>query len=179
MSLTLESDTKTQSFRLKLDVEVLVKWLHEEIPDLSHIGEYTSKEVDGAIDCREHGRNYREGHTFRWFVSANHGTFNEENWSHVSKKEKDECITKYGSLEKTEAHYALEDFKRMDAYNNDDWRMTGCRVTLRLGSMEAEDSLWGIESDCGDEYRRATEKEMISNAFSALEKKILARLTVE
>lgn len=179
MANVVDADTKTESVKFTLEVEVSVRWLVEENPELSHIGEYTDKEVDGAIDCKEHGRNYREGHTFRWFVSGNHGTFNKENWSHVSKKERDECIKKYGSLEKTEAHYALEDFKRMDAYNNDEWHMTGCKVVVRHGSLEAEDSVWGIESDCGDKYRRETEKDCTSSAISALEAKILARLKVE
>lgn len=179
MSHVLETDTKTQSFPLKLDVEVSVRWLVDENPDLSHLGEYSEKNEEGAIDCKEHSRNYREGHTFRYFIPGNNVPHNPENWSHVTKKDRAECIKKYGSLKLTDEAYAMQDFKRMDAYNNDGWHMTGCKVTLRLGSMEADDSLWGIESDCGDKYRRETEKELVSNAFSALEKKLLARLKVE
>lgn len=179
MSHVLNAETRTERLELGLDVEVYVSWKADDDPDLSHLGKITDTEEPGAIDRKEHAKGYREGHTFRYFIPENHRVFKEENWSHVSQKEKDECIKKYGSLEKTEAHYAMEDFKRMEAYNNDEWHMTGCVVKVVYGPLEAKDSIWGIESDCGDKYRRETEKDCTSAAMSALEEKILARLKVE
>lgn len=71
-----------------------------------------------------------------------------------------------------EIGYILEDWKRMERFG-DDWWMTGCIVTIEVDEVEVgEASVWGIESDCGDEYRREVEQEELYEALSEASKSV-------
>ncbi len=49
--------------------------------------------------------------------------------------------------------YIAQDYRRHETYGQL-WSMTGCVVTLVVDETEVDTaSLWGIESDCGQEYR--------------------------
>lgn len=179
MSAVIDKEEQLSSAKILFPVKISIRWIMDESPDLSFLGRYVDKWEEGAIDCEKHSKSFERGRHLPYFVSGNHGKFDPKSWSHVSAKDKKDTIKKYGSIEKAHRAYAMHDFRRMEAYNDDKWHMTGCKVRVTHGPLTADDSLWGIESDCGDKYRRMTEKDLASAALHALEEKILARLKVE
>lgn len=177
MPKAAECDAGKKIRKLTLDVSVSVRWEPDDDPDLSYLGKYTDQHVEGAIDRKALGdATDRE---YQYFVSANHSVFRSEDWSHVSGQDKKKVIKKHGSLKNAVRAYAMEDYRRMEAYNRGEWAMEGCVVTARLGSLKAESSLWGVESDAGKKYRDEIEQDQINSALAELQKKILARLEVE
>lgn len=59
------------------------------------------------------------------------------------------------------ATYMQQDRERLDAYERGDWHMVGVIATLTIdGSELLTSSLWGIESDSGEEYFRQVEEEL-------------------
>ena len=147
-------------------VEVEVKWEVDDSPDLDFYGKYTDQYEEGAIDRRKLGQ--RGNGEFRYFVSANNSVHNPKDWDHVSGKEKADLIRKHGSLANVTRSYAKSDYERMEAYNRGEWHMRGCVVTVRLGSLKAKGSLWGIESDCGDAYEKEVTEDVTSSALREL-----------
>lgn len=69
--------------------------------------------------------------------------------------------------------YLEQDKERLEAYHRGDWSMMGCRATavvsrpIGQGSRRLETftsgGLWGIESDCGPEYRNEVEGQELSD----------------
>lgn len=146
---------------------VFIKWVEDDNPDLSHIGEWTDSLVPGAIEAKS-----TNGNEYKYFVSANHAVHNPKNWSHVPGEEQQKTIRKHGSLKNADHFYAREDMKRMEGYCAGEWRMTGCVVSGTYGALSADDSIWGIESDCGEKYRKTIERDCIENVVSELRKKL-------
>ncbi len=60
------------------------------------------------------------------------------------------------------ADYAKEEFKHMEAYNRDEWMMTGVCVTIKAdGRVLGDASLWGIEyAYTVEDYHRETMRDM-------------------
>lgn len=168
----------------KADPEVLlsakfsVRWECDDNPDTSHWGEYTDQWKEGAIDRVKLGDTDGLA-SFKYFVSTNHAVHNPKNWEHVNGKDKQKVIQEFGSLKNADRHYAREDYRRMEEFNRGEWRYEGCVVTVRIGNLEAEDSLWGVESDAGEEYREGIEHEVKAQALARLKEKIMKRLEVE
>lgn len=68
-----------------------------------------------------------------------------------------------------ELGYLVQDYERAHRYTIGDWSFMGCIVTVRAaGAKVGYDSLWGIESDSGDEYRREVERGCISAALASV-----------
>ncbi len=80
--------------------------------------------------------------------------------------------------------YILQDYKRCLQFWHNEWCYQGCIVTViltvksvgenghtRINKMEiGQDSLWDIESDCGDGYRKEIETDCLAAAkLEALE----------
>lgn len=170
--------TKATKPSVSLEVEVKIKWETDENPDLSFLGEYTNEESEGTLDRAKHGVRVGD-HQCRFFRPANHWPHNPKNWNSVSGEEKAEVIKKYGSLRNTDLHYAVEDMKRMEDFEAGKWSMEGCVVTVRIGALEASDSLWGVESDSSDDHRKEIERDCLARALEELRTKILKRLEVE
>jgi len=71
------------------------------------------------------------------------------------------------------AKYRQQDKDRLAAYNRGDWYMQGCFAVAEVsysigqGSRRIEKftsgALWGIESDCGDDYRKQVEQEQLDD----------------
>jgi hypothetical protein len=172
------ADAKAQvKTKLTLEPTVVVKWEPDCDADLSMLGEYSNTAEEGAIDREERGDMGRG--EYRYWNPANHGKYNPKDWEHVSGKEKRGLIKKHGSLKNTVASYRMEDYKRHEDYNRGQWQMEGCIVTVRLGELEGTSSLWGIESDCGEDYRAEVIADVTVEALNALEDKVMARLAVE
>lgn len=79
-----------------------------------------------------------------------------------------------------EVRYCIEDWRRLEAFNNGDWYMTGCVVTILVGSDDddADDfvlgysSVWGVESDCDEEDRREIERDQLYLALLDAQKNV-------
>ena len=102
-------------------------------PDLSHLGEYSSRPGadDVTIDREERGDMGRG--EYRYFIAAMSG---EDT----------------GNPESVEQDYA-----RCEAYNRGEWEMVGVYAVAEVvvnGTTQAVRSagLWGVESDSGDAY---------------------------
>jgi len=171
-------DLKAKIASISIRVEVKFKWEMDESPDFSYLGEYTNKEDQGTLDRAKHG--IRVGHNeCRFFRPANHWPHDPKNWDHVSGKEKAEVIKKHGSLQNADLHYAVEDMRRMEAYEAGEWYMEGCVAIVRAGSLEARGSVWGVESDSSGDHKREIERDCLAEALGELEDKIGKRLEVE
>lgn len=168
---------KSRSPKLELEVEISVRWEDDETPDLSYIGAYTDQDAPGAIDRKAEGD--ATDNELRYFVSGQHSVFKEEDWAHVPAKVKGKVIRQYGSLKNAVRAYARADYARMEAFNNGEWTMRGCIVTAKLGTLEAEDSIWGVESDCGPKHEAEIIRDCSAEAVGRLKEKVLKRLEVE
>jgi hypothetical protein len=133
-------------------------------PDLSYLGEF-------------HRGNRKpfdmETYDGFWFTPGQHWPHKQENWKHVSQEEKEEVIKQYGSLKKADWTYAREDRQRLINYYKDKWYMIGIVVEATIeisddgktwGTTSRRESLWGIESDSGKDYK----KEVIENMIDEL-----------
>lgn len=120
-----------------------IKIVADEYPDLSWLGEFTDKYQEGAID--HHAQlGYTDRRVFRWFVPCN------TEQDHY-KSLRGMGYTHLGAL-RMARKYVKQDYKRLVTYG-DYWHMTGVIVKLSIDGVEvAESSLWGIESDSGDDY---------------------------
>ena len=79
----------------------------------------------------------------------------------------------YPDFDEQNAKYLTDDYKRMCDYNDGDWCMYGCIVTIKLdGNEVGEASLWGIESDSDDDYFEEVEEDLISQAKHGLDKAV-------
>ena len=77
-----------------------------------------------------------------------------------------------------EPEHLIQDFKRFISYQKYEWCYTGCVVTVSLvvkhilhdGCTKestvqlGQNSLWGIESDCGEEYKKEVEGDVTREA---------------
>lgn len=170
------ADAKKHALSLD-DVAISVKWEIDENPDLSHLGEYSDKPEEGAIDRQALGDSQSE--EYRYWNPENHKKFDPKNWDHVSGKDKAMTIRKHGSLRNAEAHYRMEDYKRHEAFNNNEWWMEVCVVTVRIGALKAEASCCGVESDAGEDHRKEIASSVTYDALAELKKKVMSRLECE
>jgi hypothetical protein len=121
--------TKTAKRIMGVKVERIV----DDCPDLSHLGEYTSRPAEDAVTIDRQERGDMGRHEFRYFIASM-------------------------SAEDTGNPKSVEqDYERCEAYNRGEWCMmgvqavatievNGIRQTIRSGG------LWGIESDSGSDY---------------------------
>ncbi|APU89078.1 hypothetical protein Rctr85_054 [Virus Rctr85] len=114
--------------------------------------------------------------TFRqlryWEPGDNHVPHDPKSWKHVDQATKDEIVAKHGSLEQQDILYAVEDWKRMEDYEDGGWCMTGCTVTVRVGGFKfGRASLWGIESDSHKSHIQETERDLLAEALRETKEK--------
>jgi len=113
----------------------------DEDADLSFLGEYSNTPAAVHIDREERGDMGR--HEYRYFNAG--------------------C---------GDPDYIEQDYKRYEDYNRGGWCMMGavCEVSIKTKSNWAVDpivaraSLWGIESDSGEDYFRQVAEELITEA---------------
>lgn len=76
--------------------------------------------------------------------------------------------------------YMEQDAARLQAFNDGSWHMLGCRAVAEVsypignGSRRIErftsSGLWGIESDCGQDYKTQIESEQVNELKDHLER---------
>ena len=167
---------KAKRIEITENVLVMVDWQPDTDPMLDWLGQFSSNPGSKFFVDREtgllyfpDGRTHDTGITIQndyrrvnqyWIPSTNHLPHDLKNWAHVSEEDCQIEIAKYGSLEQTDIHYALEDWQRHEAYGQT-WEMAGCMATAYVNGIEiAGESLWGIESDA-IEHREEIEQELV------------------
>lgn len=75
--------------------------------------------------------------------------------------------------------YMEQDAARLQSFNDGQWQMLGCRAVAEVsypvgnGSRRIErftsGGLWGIESDCGQDYKTQVEAEQVNELKNHLE----------
>lgn len=96
-----------------------------------------------------------------------------DGWSHVSAADKARVIEQFGSIEAACSAYAREDAQRVRDFRAGQWWFETCRAVAEVryelydGSFRVErlssGGLYGIESDCGEEYRQEVESEELAD----------------
>lgn len=149
----------------------------DDDPDLSFLGEFSRKPLyrhknEAWIPTDPDNMK----HTI-WFSPCNHLPHKEENWRHVSEEDKQQVIKEFGSLRKADIHYAYEDMRRLQAYENGKWYMEiiALVVTIQVSedgthwaTQDLIESIGGIESDGDDEYKNTIINEMKEEMKSQL-----------
>lgn len=137
-------------------------YIDRETGDL-YTGEYGNDDELISIDAGMTPVIDRNSHKF--WMPTNHLPFKESDWNHVPEETKKKVIEEYGSLEKASMFYAIEDWKRAESFGTD-WDYVGCVVDVSVDSVQmGHDSLWGIESDSGEEHLRRIAKECVIEAL--------------
>lgn len=152
-------------------------------PDLSYLGRYHSHTPrDHAIDRQERGEQGRGEH--RYFEPAQHRNVDE--WDGVSTEDVlkaygKEIATGYNELsrdvmcEALNKHYAMQDYKRMEAYNRGVWCMVGIHASAQIASGNGiiqhlrSGGVWGIESDSSPEHFAEIEQQELEGLRAELE----------
>jgi hypothetical protein len=163
-------------------------------PDLSLMGEYTSRRSEPFAIDRRTGQLYgddseiilAEGlprdldwRTYPYFLPtalADH----QGSWNHVPRRVIGECwrrqsaaMARYGirSSKKTldlDILAAVRDYERMEAYNKGDWCMTIVQAALVVDGDEIERScVGGVESDAGEEAFQEIVDTLIADVLSS------------
>jgi hypothetical protein len=121
---------------------------------------YDDKQTEFTVFFLGHevlARNLRktyERHAYRYFVPPN-------SYEDVTQEER--------------VKYILQDYERADDYSKNLWDYTGCIVTMFVDGLEvAAASLWGIESDSGDDYIHEVEQDLIAECKSEAKTKAAA-----
>lgn len=178
---------------MKRITEVSIVTITEMQPNLSFIGEYTDKSGDWVI-VRQEGEylatlnEQADKEAYATYLADDKNVAEYvaqgESWPPSFEAWKEEQYdTGYtlsirgresrffkpyagGEEEGSEDYktYGLQDYKRMESYNQQNWYMTGIKAVAKIQTSEDGENwlcnevksggLWGIESDCGEEYKK-------------------------
>lgn len=142
--------------------EYTVGFVPEEYPDLSYLGRYTSHCQEGAIDRKHNGAMGRN--EYRFFVPSFTPQDVEDNRKYLSRHGESKHQAWVRSV-----RIPREEYRRMEEYNHGWWYVMGIVVSRTSEAcphchraIEHESSLWGVESDCGDEYIEGIIEDLIT-----------------
>lgn len=142
---------------MKKIVGITVVSMTETYPDTSWMGSYGNEpKSEFAIDRHERGDG--RAREYRWFNGP------VENYEGATKKE----IKKY----------VEQDYERFEGFNHDQWYFIGIKAKAEIHTSSngkewlvndiSSGGLWGIESDCGDEYKKEIGEEQIGELAMTL-----------
>lgn len=137
----------------------------DDYPDLSYLGKISTRPTweKGKTWIPVDPKNFKNYRNPEWFSPCNHLPHKKENWDHVSEKDKQETIEKYGSLREADIAYAYKDLKRLQQFYAGRWWVES--FILRASIAVSDDgkhwafdeiivALGGIESDSDSEYKK-------------------------
>jgi hypothetical protein len=154
---------------------ITIKHILDTDPDFSFIGEYTDT-LDNGVIVREYDEFYKKIHTE--MERDSDGKFIGKMELDIPDRGREYRFfkpyaegKKVGTKEYYE--YGMQDYKRMERYNNQDWYFMGVRAdavvsypvlgnSRRLETMTSG-GLWGIESDSEEDYIKEVEEEQIED----------------
>lgn len=142
---------------------VSVDWVPDEDADLSYLGEFSDIWENGAIE----NPNWTRGdhRVMRWFIpgiteQAHFDSLRET----INPRNPAKRVYGVKTARKLARSYVQQDCERALSYG-ESWEMEGCIVTIEVDGIEmGSASLWGIESDSDDDYKRSTALELLSEA---------------
>ena len=127
---------------MKTKFEFSVKEHVDESPDTSFLGEYSNTPGKVYIDREERGDMGRN--EYRYF-----------------------------NLGCGDSAYIEQDYKRMEDLNKGYWSFIGIEVIASKEGIElGHASLWGIESNCGEEYKQEIIKDLTAEAQKEAEENL-------
>lgn len=140
---------------------ISVEWDENEIPYENYVDfvgyEILAKHPSGGID--------RYAGSFE--PSLNHFPHNPKSWEHVTDTSR--VIEEFGSIEKADYHYALEDWWLYENYGFT-WEMRICTVTLFEDGIELGSTcLGGIDvryDGSSKDYTKQVERELIAELLA-------------
>jgi hypothetical protein len=140
-------------------IRYTVQWRVEENPDFDWIGEYESKPSSEWSISRRFGK----------FLADLNETEQEEALDAARSSRGCEFFKAYASGEAPKSRYyrkyAMQDFKRAEAYNRQQWCFVGCLVKAYFQNLEVgASSCWGYESDMTDADTKTIEQEHLNEA---------------
>ena len=152
---------KINKITLKIEID--------EDPDVSYLGEI----ADSQTARKQYNKHWipvnPKNPDGEWFSPCNHLPHKESNWDHVSQEDKDKVIAEHGSLRKADIAHAYQDLEHLQNFYAGRWWMEG--IILRASITVSDDgihwayyeivcSLWGIESDGGEDYKATIVKDL-------------------
>lgn len=146
-------------------VKITVKWVDDEIADLSHLGKFSDQWEESALQNPEWTRD--NNRVYRYFIPAMSEREHYESLRTIINPA-NPAKRPYGvkTARNLARSYVQEDMKRMLDYG-ETWAMQGCIVTLTVnGSELGHASLWGIESDSDVSYFLEVSKELTEEAYN-------------
>ncbi len=152
----------------------------DEWPDVSYLGEISTRPTwkKGEAWIPVDPENFKDYADPEWFSPCNHLPHNKESWDHVSEKDKQETIKKYGSLREADIAYAYEDLHRLQQFYAGRWWIESFIIRASIavsddGEHWAFDeivvALGGIESDGNEEYKKEIANDMRQEMTHELE----------
>lgn len=164
---------------MKRITEVSIVTICETQPDLSWIGKYTDVPSDWVI-VREEGKylfdlnEKAKQAAYEYYVKEckdadempeSIDNWSDGNWYYDLPSKSRECrfFKPYAGGEKEGSEdyqtYGLQDFRRMESYERQNWCMTGVKAVAKIQTRAnanedwlcnevSSGGLWGIESDC-------------------------------
>lgn len=138
-----------EGFMLKIDRP------DDEDPDLSYLGEYYQKRGTPAFPYydRALGRVVDSDHDITDEEAEGAENFRRDEWRYITGGCGDPA-------------YLKQDAERLQSYGSE-WSCLGIRVRAYRNGIElAEASVWGFESDSGEECLKAEEESVIQEALA-------------
>jgi len=101
---------------------------------------------------------------YRYFVPGNDILTDETDFQRRDPAGYQAILDEYGAWESYAAACAAQDYERMLAFGHN-WEMMGCVARVSIAGVTlGYYSVWGIESDCGDDYAQEIEADVIGEA---------------
>ena len=143
-------------------VVVCSRFIYDEQPDYSWIGEYSNLRQP---QTKEEKLVHRETES----VLDHTGIWRDEKGRIVATPEVSRYSREYQFTFHSNGHerikYAIADHRRLEALERGDWCFLGVAATVNLDGVEiGKASLWGLESD-GEEYLEKERRNIIKEAI--------------
>lgn len=146
-------------------MKIRIVTMVDEWPDFTFIGEYTDDLKRGVI-VRQYNEYYEK--------------LTKKQKENIHRRRNEFIAFKpYSGGEKTGSaeyyEYGMQDYKRAESYNNNEWYFMGIQARAQLLNTEtstlhtiSSSGLWGIESDSDESYLNTLKKEMLDDLKSEL-----------
>lgn len=136
--------------------KVWIEQLTETDADLSYLGEYSSEADPSRPEVIDrHARGDMGRNEYRYWTHTQDFEANRRSLN------RDHGMAKHAAWLEAR-RYIMEDYKRCEDYDKDDWHMTGIRARAEILVPQGRHwiiqritsgGLWGIESDSDEDYK--------------------------
>jgi len=146
-----------------IELDVHVRTEPDDCPDLSWLGEFRDDWRPGCIDRKPYWSQDAGRYECRYW-SPGHPYTHHRDWYKRHGYSKHEAHTRARAC-------VLQDHRRHEDYCRGDWWVVGLIVSVSLdGHKLGQASIWGVESDCGEEYRDELVADLTADATAEARK---------